>query len=247
MHRGTALFASLCAGDAAVLLGLRPEFPALARRCADLPRWFAVAGVDRALAELTGAVLWCAAVWLGLGLLAAVASALPGHSGRTAAAACRILLPSVLRRVLAGSAGVSVLLSPALASAQAVSASAPPAHSAPAGASAPRHSDPLPAPGVPATPLPRRGAARPAPTWPTDTAAPQGRPRGATVRVHPGDSLWLLAAARLGRNATDVQITTCWPRWYALNRDVIGDDPGLITPGQVLRVPAPTSRESSPC
>jgi nucleoid-associated protein YgaU len=59
-----------------------------------------------------------------------------------------------------------------------------------------------------------------------------------TVRVRAGDSLWLLAARRLGPHADARQIGAEWPRWYAANRAVIGPDPSLIVAGQVLHAPA---------
>lgn len=59
-----------------------------------------------------------------------------------------------------------------------------------------------------------------------------------TATVVAGDTLWTLAARQLGPLATDLQIARLWPRWHALNRDLIGADPGMIRPGQVLRVPA---------
>jgi nucleoid-associated protein YgaU len=62
---------------------------------------------------------------------------------------------------------------------------------------------------------------------------------GGAVRVvvRDGDSLWALAARELGPGASDEAIAARWPEWYAANRQVIGDDPDLILPGQVLRVP----------
>lgn len=75
-----------------------------------------------------------------------------------------------------------------------------------------------------------------------DQPADQTRrpPADQPVRVQPGDSLWLIAARRLGPDATDEQIVANWPRWYAANRAVIGDDPSLIDSGQVLHAPPPT-------
>ncbi len=64
----------------------------------------------------------------------------------------------------------------------------------------------------------------------------------ARVTVAEGDSLWWLAKRELGAQATNEQIAARWPEWYAANRQVIGTDPNLILPGQVLRVP-PTSKE----
>jgi hypothetical protein len=55
--------------------------------------------------------------------------------------------------------------------------------------------------------------------------------------VRPGDSLWALVAAELGPDATDSALAARWPQWYAANRGVIGPDPDLILPGQVLRIP----------
>ena len=60
---------------------------------------------------------------------------------------------------------------------------------------------------------------------------PVGMPAATTVRVAPGDTLWDIAARRLGAGAS-------WPAIYALNRDVIGPDPGVITPGQRLVLPS---------
>ncbi|MFI5729337.1 LysM peptidoglycan-binding domain-containing protein [Kribbella sp. NPDC051587] len=71
--------------------------------------------------------------------------------------------------------------------------------------------------------------------------------RGVQVTVKAGDTLWDLAARELGPHATNEQIAERWPHWYAANRQVIGTDPNLILPGQVLRAPAqatpPTKQE----
>ena len=62
-------------------------------------------------------------------------------------------------------------------------------------------------------------------------AAPVASPAVTAVEVAPGDTLWDIAARRLGAGAS-------WPAIYALNRDVIGPDPGVITPGQRLVLPS---------
>jgi nucleoid-associated protein YgaU len=70
--------------------------------------------------------------------------------------------------------------------------------------------------------------------------APSPRATAAThdvVTVRRGDSLWAVAARHLGPGAADAQIAREWPRWYAANRDVIGDDPDRLVPGQQLRPP----------
>ncbi len=58
------------------------------------------------------------------------------------------------------------------------------------------------------------------------------------IVVQRGDTLWSIAARHLGPAATTPQISAGWHRWFAANRQVIGDDPNAITPGQVLRPPA---------
>jgi len=111
---------------------------------------------------------------------------------------------------------------------------------APAGASAPGAPDAPGAPGTHATgpsshvlqglPLPDRA-----------TAAAQRPARAAsdpaTVRVRRGDSLWSIAAARLGPGADGPDVAAYWRRIHALNAGVIGADPDHIEPGQSLRLP----------
>jgi nucleoid-associated protein YgaU len=58
-----------------------------------------------------------------------------------------------------------------------------------------------------------------------------------TYRVHPGDSLWSIAAAHLGEHATTENVARAWPEWYRANRPALGPDPHLIHPGQLLHVP----------
>ncbi|MDT0213598.1 LysM peptidoglycan-binding domain-containing protein [Rothia sp. ARF10] len=67
------------------------------------------------------------------------------------------------------------------------------------------------------------------------------RPDADEVVVRRGDTLWSIAAAHLGADAEDAEVARAWPRWFEANRDVIGDDPDRILPGQVLRVPDPSA------
>ena len=62
------------------------------------------------------------------------------------------------------------------------------------------------------------------------------RRRAAHVVVRAGDSLWSIAARDLGGHARDRAVTARWHRVYATNRAVIGPDPDLIRPGQVLEI-----------
>jgi nucleoid-associated protein YgaU len=211
------------AADAAAVVALRPDAQLLGRVAAP-HAWVADVGVDRAAAQLASATLWCAAVWVAIGVLSATAGALPGAVGRAADALARVLLPRMLYRVIAGATGVGLVLSPMVAGA----ATSPSAR---------------PSSAVPAWPTDNT---LPAPTWPSvapHVAKPAPRPHRATgpassesVTVRPGDTLWSIAAAHTDRRAS-ARVARTWPRWYAANRAVIGADPNHIVPGQVLHTP----------
>jgi nucleoid-associated protein YgaU len=55
--------------------------------------------------------------------------------------------------------------------------------------------------------------------------------------VRPGDCLWSIAAAHLGRDATARSIDRAWRAVYDANRDAVGPDPSLIHPGLILSLP----------
>jgi hypothetical protein len=60
-----------------------------------------------------------------------------------------------------------------------------------------------------------------------------------TVVVQQGDSLWSITDDVLGPAPEDAALlASSWPLLHEANRDVIGDDPDLLRPGQVLTVPA---------
>ena len=55
-----------------------------------------------------------------------------------------------------------------------------------------------------------------------------------------GDHLWSIAAetvADRGGDGRESTITAYWLELIEYNRDVVGDDPDLIHPGQVIRLP----------
>lgn len=87
--------------------------------------------------------------------------------------------------------------------------------------------------------VPQRPAVRRVPT--PAVLGSRGLPAPDGVVVHRGDTLWSIAAAALGPDATDPEVARAWPRWYAANRHLIGPDPDLLRPGQVLRVPTPAT------
>ena len=57
------------------------------------------------------------------------------------------------------------------------------------------------------------------------------------IVVRRGDTLWSLAERHLGPGATDAEIAVEWPHWFTANRDVIGNDPDHLVPGERLRPP----------
>ena len=84
-------------------------------------------------------------------------------------------------------------------------------------------------------PLPERAVA---PDTPGRSAAPVASvavPAPDSYVVRSGDSLWSIARAHPAP-AGDVE--TRWRAIWRHNRDVVGDDPDLIHPGQALRLPA---------
>ena len=55
--------------------------------------------------------------------------------------------------------------------------------------------------------------------------------------VEPGDSLWSITQERLGQGASPQQILNEVGRTLELNRDLLGDEPDQILPGQELSLP----------
>jgi murein DD-endopeptidase MepM/ murein hydrolase activator NlpD len=73
-----------------------------------------------------------------------------------------------------------------------------------------------------------------------DAPAP-AEPTGDTVTVAPGDTLYGLTLAGTGNGALDN-----WEPLYEANKDVIGSNPDLIYPGQVLTLPWAAPSEQPP-
>lgn len=114
--------------------------------------------------------------------------------------------------------------------------------------------------GVPAGGGPCAEPEVPAPGWVPDKPARTdqlardcaplvtGRPvadDSGEVVVHRGDTLWSIAAAQLGPHADARAIAAEWPRWYAANRDTIGNDPDLLQIGTRLQRPQPALEGSN--
>ncbi len=95
-------------------------------------------------------------------------------------------------------------------------------------------------PTATAAPAPSTGGATAGRAVGAPSAAPATRPvpaSGADVVVVRGDSLWSIAARHLPDDAPESAVASAWPRWWATNHAVVGDDPDVLLPGQVLRVP----------
>jgi nucleoid-associated protein YgaU len=205
--------------------------------------------------------------WWAISVAMAVAAALLERRGSTrAAAAAAKFSPAFMRRLALAAVGLHLITAP-LASAATQPAESGTGQSAQTAVSAawlpapeaslPGSTDPAAA--VPATPSPvpaplpvpaRDGGAGLDPQWrpsspvvePGPLAARRLRTQepaaeGTEITVRAGDSLWSLSAAELGPFASDVDIAREWPRWYQANRALIGDNPDILRPGQVLRLP----------
>jgi nucleoid-associated protein YgaU len=240
------------------MLTLRPHWGRLGQDVTAPHRWLDRVGPDQAALTLASAALWCVALWLAIGLGAVAAAAVPGRVGAIARRIAARVLPAVVLRALAGVAGLGVLMTPIASVAASGHMPGGPASAIAAATPAPTWpTDARPLPHVhigwptnqPPSTQPRPPTTH-APQLPTsqpskgrdhnDRATPTRASGDGPVRVEPGDSLWLIAAQRLGPTASDAQIAAAWPRWYAANRPVIGDDPSHIEPGQVLHAPPPS-------
>jgi len=72
---------------------------------------------------------------------------------------------------------------------------------------------------------------------------PHERTTPVSVVVHPGDSLWSLAADHLPAGATTADTAAAWRLIYAANRDQLSS-PHVIEPGQRLELPDLDTRAS---
>ncbi|MHA7262544.1 LysM peptidoglycan-binding domain-containing protein [Arthrobacter sp. TMN-37] len=198
----------------------------------------------RRLAALTpGSMRRLAAALLGLNLLAgttAAPAAPPGAAGAQPASAPGLGVPGQASSgaavpALAGPGRTEAVLAvPVLA--VPVGAVSVPAIPAAAGSTAPADEEERVSPNWKPLPLPCNPGllARP----PRQEDATAGSPAAGVV-VRSGDSLWSIAAARLGPLATDTEVAGSWPRWYSRNASVIGPEPDRLTPGQILVAPDP--------
>jgi hypothetical protein len=229
MRLGTAKLAALALADAGVLVAARPG-TALLHDLAAPRDWLARVGADAATARLAAAGLWLVAAWVAIGLLAAIAAHLPGTAGRVAARFAAVTLPRAVLRLVAGAAGLGVLVAPVAATAAA--APSTPAWPTSAAPSAPAW------PTTPTTPAKPTGAPRHPPIDHPTTGPTHERDPHLPITVRAGDSLWSIAAEHLPADQrVPARIAAAWPHWYAANRRAIGSDPDHIEVGRHLQPP----------
>ena len=209
---------------------------------------------------LAGALL---SLWVGVGMALSALSALPGALGQACTLLAARMAPAAVRKVVAFVLGTA--LTAALVPGTAVAGSA---HQTPRQAVVTSAQYAVEALGNIADAAPDAsfrlisetihtasetihltseaigtsddGDAAPGPSWSPDRRALSASNTGGMVNivVQRGDSLWSIAARHLGPGAATAEINAEWHRWFAANQRVIGDDANLITPGQVLSLPA---------
>ena len=194
-------------------------------------------GAEALVVAGAGLLAWGVWAWGACGLLLTAASALPGVLGAAADVLTRVVLPAGARRGAALVLGIGLGVSAPLAGTTLLVVTAPAAAADAAPAPVPDWPDasgsiartgtaPATSPGPSSVPAP--------PDWPSSHAS------GAHVVVR-GDCLWDIAAARLsahlGRTPTDAEIARDVRAWWTTNAAVIGPDPDVLLPGQVLQPP----------
>ena len=212
------------AAMAAVAWALALLTPSLADMTGDVldaQRTADSAGPEALVLAGAGLAAWGAWAWGALGLLLTAVSALPGAFGQAAATLTGVVLPRSARRGAALALGIGLGITGPVAGTTLVVVTAP-------AAAAETTSTPVPDwPGA----LPGTGAL---PDWPASPAA------GEHVVVR-GDCLWEIAAAhlsdQLGRTASAAETARATSAWWSANAAVIGPDPDVLLPGQVLRPP----------
>ena len=227
------------------LASLTPGIAAMAETLAAAQRTADTAGPDVLVLSAAGLLAWAVWAWGALGLVLTAASALPGMLGGAARVALHVVLPAGARRSAALALGLGLgVAGPVLGTATLVAPT--PAVAAEAGTPPSTAGVPdwpavpyaLPVPDWPASTTPRSPATQlPAPDGPSAAA-----PADAHVVVR-GDCLWHIASDRLlaehGRTPTDGEVAAATQAWWQTNAEVIGPDPDLLLPGQVLRPPEP--------
>jgi hypothetical protein len=230
--------ATAMAAAAAGLRAVTPELGVVADAGLDLQRVVDTAGTETVLLAAVAALAWGVWLWGALGLTLTALSALPGVAGSVARALTRRLLPAGTRRAAALALGVGLATSGPLVTGCAPASGALPQAVAVASAQGPAAPPDGPVADWPQasapTPTPPLVSPAPVPDWPA--------PAPGEHVVLRGECLWDIAAADLTRRTpgtpTDGEVAAAVDAWWDANAAVIGPDPDLLLPGQVLRPPS---------
>lgn len=216
---------------------LTPSFPAMTADLLGAQRTADSAGAEALVLAGAGLAAWGVWAWGALGLVLTAGSALPGMLGQAAGTLTGVVLPRGLRRGAALALGIGLGVAGPLAGTTLVVVTAPAAAAETTSTPVPDWPGALPDAGaLPDRPGP--DAAPPAvpevPDWPAPPAA------GDHVVLR-GDCLWDIAAAhlsdQLGRTASAAETAQATSAWWTANAAVIGPDPDVLLPGQVLHPP----------
>ena len=212
---------------------------------------------DQLLGSSAALAAWVGLSWLGVAVFLEAASVLPGAAGRGFAAVAAKSSPLLMRRIVQAAIGFSVLAGPltagsALAAGPSTNTSTSTQVDRPNSLAAPALTDTSAAPltldrpvtafiATPPPPVAKQSSAGSAALVTgiahRDSGEPGDRSTDGYV-VRRGDTLWDIAARHLGPGASAVDISRAWPAWYDANRAVIGPDPGVIRPGELLSAPS---------
>jgi hypothetical protein len=230
------------------LESLGPGLPELRAAVHDPQGLVDRSGADALLLVAVPCLAWLCWAWGALGLLLTAASTVPGSAGRLAGLVRDGVLPAGARRAAAVALGVGLsatapaLLPPAAPLAAATAAAADDAAAAGADHGSAGGSVLVDWPSTPAVP---DWPAAPSPDAPSTPALPTtdwpSYTEGDHVVVR-GDCLWDIAAdwvrnGEPGPAPSDVAVQRAVQAWWQTNAAVIGPDPDLLLPGQVLRPP----------
>jgi nucleoid-associated protein YgaU len=199
------------------------------------------ARVSAVVTLVAAAVLTAVGCWLAATTTWCVVVALGTGAGSWAPEVHLRLAPRLVRLVVGAVLGTTALAAPSAVA------------STPASTAAAADGPSLLPQALAGLPLPDRqpGAARPpaaeAQTTPRPAPRPAPRPTprqlprrpASTYTVAAGDSLWSIAAEHLQPDPPSSLVERAWRALYDANRPGIGDDPDLIRPGTVLRLPRP--------
>jgi hypothetical protein len=202
------------------------------------------AGADALVLIAVPVLAWTCWAWGALGLVLTAASTIPGSAGRFAGLLLAGVLPAGARRAAAlalglGLSTVAPTVLPPVAPSVAVATAA-------AGDELGGAADPVVV-DWPGAPVDGGRPDAPAAAVDANQAEPSGTldwpaPHPADHVVLRGDCLWDIAADWLQQRAAGAPVTAAQVHqavqdWWQANAAVIGADPDLLLPGQVLRPP----------